>query len=134
MRALAFLVLLAAPAVAQSPTPKPGSPATASEKPFLGTWEGPYTSEQAAPGQLRLVISKDTTLQASLTVMSDEPIEAGETRELKIEDGVISWVQDIMGMVCKASAMINAGTLKGESVCEQGGAVAITATWVLVKK
>ncbi len=133
MRALALLVLLAAPAVAQSPAPKPVPP-TAAEKPFMGTWEGPYTSEQAAPGQLRLVISKDTTLQASLTVMSDEPIEAGETRELKIEDGVISWVQDIMGMVCKASAMINAGTLKGESVCEQGGAVAITATWVLVKK
>jgi hypothetical protein len=133
MRALALLVLLAAPVAAQSPAPKPVAP-TAAEKPFLGTWEGPYTSEQAAPGELRLVISKDTTLQASLTVMSDQPIEAGETRELKIEGGVISWVQDIMGMVCRASAMINAGTLKGETVCEQGGAVAITAGWVLVKK
>ena len=133
MRALALLVLLAAPVAAQSPAPKPVAP-TAAEKPFLGTWEGPYTSEQAAPGELRLVISKDTTLKASLTVMSDQPIEAGETRELKIEGGVISWVQDIMGMVCRASAMINAGTLKGETVCEQGGAVAITAGWVLVKK
>jgi hypothetical protein len=133
MRALALLLLLAAPLAAQSPAPKPVNP-TAAEKPFLGTWEGPYTSEQAAPGELRLVISKDTTLKASLTVMSDQPIEAGETRELKIEEGVISWVQDIMGMVCRASAMINAGTLKGETVCEQGGAVAITAAWVLVKK
>jgi hypothetical protein len=118
---------------AQSPAPKPIAP-TAAEKPFLGTWEGPYTSEQAAPGELRLVISKDTTLKASLTVMSDQPIEAGETRELKIEDGVISWVQDIMGMVCRAAARIDTGTLKGETVCEQGGAVAITAAWVLVKK
>lgn len=133
MRSFALLVLLAAPVAAQSPAPKPVAP-TAAEKPFMGTWEGPYTSEQAAPGELRLVISKDTTLKASLTVMSDQPIEAGETRELKIEDGVISWVQDIMGMVCKASAMVNAGTLKGETVCEQGGAVAITAAWVLVRK
>jgi hypothetical protein len=133
MRALALLVLLAAPVAAQSPAPKPVAP-TAAEKPFIGTWEGPYTSEQTTPGELRLVISKDTTLKASLTVMTDQPIEAGETRELKIEDGVISWVQDIMGMVCKASAMVNAGTLKGETVCEQGGAVAITAAWVLVKK
>ena len=133
MRSLAFLVLLAAPLAAQSPAPKP-TPPTSAEKPFIGTWEGPYTSEQASPGELRLVISKDTTLKAALTVMSDQPIEAGETRELKVEDGVLSWVQDIMGMVCKASAMVNAGTLKGETVCEQGGAVAITATWVLVKK
>jgi hypothetical protein len=133
MRALALIVLLAAPVAAQSPVPKPIAP-TAAEKPFLGTWEGPYTSEQAAPGELRLVISKDTTLKASLTVMSDQPIEAGETRELKIEDGVISWVQDIMGMVCRAAARIDTGTLKGETVCEQGGAVAITAAWVLVKK
>jgi len=133
MRALALLVLLATPVAAQSPAPKPSTP-TAAEKPFLGTWEGPYTSEQAAPGELRLVVSRDTALKASLTVMSDEPIEAGEVRELKIENNVISWVQDIMGMVCRASAMINAGTLKGESVCEQGGAVAITASWVLVKK
>lgn len=133
MRTLAFLVLLAAPAVAQSPAPKPGSP-PAREKPFLGTWEGPYQSEQAAPGEIRLVISRDTALKASLTVMSDQPIEAGEVRELKVEDNVLSWVQDIMGMVCRAAAMTNAGTLKGETVCEQGGAVAITATWVLVKK
>jgi hypothetical protein len=133
MRTFALLILLAAPAAAQSPAPKPSTP-TAAEKPFLGTWEGPYTSEQAAPGELRLVVSRDTALKASLTVMSDEPIEAGEVRELKIEDNVISWVQDIMGMVCRASATINAGTLKGESVCEQGGAVAITASWVLVRK
>ena len=133
MRPLVFFFLLAAPAVAQSPAPKPAAP-TAAEKPFLGTWEGPYTSEQAAPGELRLVIARDTALKASLTVMSDQPIEAGEIRELKIEDGVISWVQDIMGMVCRAAAMISSGTLKGETVCEQGGAVAITAAWVLVKK
>ena len=80
MRTLALLVLLAAPVAAQSPAPKPVAP-TAAEKPFMGTWEGPYTSEQTAPGELRLVISKDTTLKASLTVMSDQPIEAGETRE-----------------------------------------------------
>jgi hypothetical protein len=133
MRPLTLLVLLAAPVAAQSPAPKPAAP-TAAEKPFLGTWEGPYTSEQAAPGELRLVIARDTALKASLTVMSDQPIDAGEIRELKVEDGVISWVQDIMGMVCRAAAMINAGSLKGETVCEQGGAVAITATWVLVKK
>jgi len=100
----------------------------------MGTWVGPYASEQAAPGELRLVISKDTTLKASLTVMSDQPIEAGEVRELKITDGVTSWVQDIMEMVCRASARVDAGTLKGETACEQGGVVAITAAWVLVKK
>lgn len=132
-RTLALLALIAAPVAAQSPAPKPSSP-SAAERPFLGTWEGPYQSEQAAPGEIRLVISRDTALKASLTVMSDQPIEAGEVRELKVEDNVLSWVQDIMGMTCRASAMINAGTLKGETVCEQGGAVAITATWVLVKK
>jgi hypothetical protein len=133
LRTMALVALIAVPAAAQAPAPKPVAP-SASEKPFMGTWEGPYTSEQAAPGELRLVISKDATLKASLTVMSDQPIEAGEVRELKITDGVISWVQDIMEMVCRASARVDAGTLKGETACEQGGVVAITAAWVLVKK
>ena len=37
-------------------------------------------------------------------------------------------------MTCKAEGTIVAGTLKGGTTCEQGGQVAITATWVLLKK
>ena len=129
---LGLTAATAMPAAAQASKPAPAP--TAQDKQFIGTWEGPYASEQAPPGSLRVVITKDTDWKLTLEVIADQAIAAGEVRELKVEGGVISWVQDIMEMTCKAQGSIVGGTLKGETNCEQGGAVAITASWVLLKK
>jgi hypothetical protein len=136
-RMIVVLGLLAStvlPAAAQTPRPKAPAPLSAQEKLLLGVWEGPYASEQAPPGGLRVEIAHDSAWKVTLEVISDQAIAAGEIRELKVEGSSISWVQDIMDMVCRASAAIVGGTLKGETSCEQGGAVAITASWVLLKK
>lgn len=131
--ALGLTMFLALP-VALSAQAKPDTSATSLEKQLIGTWEGPYQSDQAPPGGLRLVIARDSTWKVTLGVISDQEIPAGEVNEFRVDGGRISWVQDIMGMICRSSAELSAGTLRGESNCEQGGAVAITATFVLLKK
>ena len=132
--ALGLLAASALPAAAQAPTPRPSPTPASVEKSLIGTWEGPYQSEQAPPGLLRLVISKDTAWKATLGVITDQDVPAGEVQELKINGENLSWVQEIMGMTCRSSASLEAGSLKGETSCEQGGAVAITASFVLLKK
>jgi len=131
---LGLVAAIALPAGAQTPTPKPSPTAASIEKALLGTWEGPYQSEQAPPGLLRLVIAKDTAWKATLGVITDQDVPAGEVQELKVEGANLSWVQEIMGMICRTTAALEAGSLKGETSCEQGGAVAITASFVLLKK
>ena len=129
--ATALVVLTALPAASQvRPQPK----AEDIGPKLIGTWQGPYQSEQAPPGGLKLVIGKEAAAwKVTLGVVSDQPIDAAEVREFKVEGSQVSWAQDIMGMECKTLATLENGTLKGGTECSQGGAVAITATFVLLK-
>ncbi len=128
---LGLLALAAGGLSAQMPMPKTDD---ISPK-LIGTWEGPYQSDQAPPGALRLVIAKEAEVwKVTLQVQSDQPIDAAEVRDFKVEGAQISWAQDIMGMECKTEATIENGTLKGGTECSQGGAVSITATFVMLKK
>lgn len=126
-----LLMFAAAPAHAQVPTPKTDDLSPR----LIGTWEGPYQSDQAPPGALRLVIGKEAGVwHVTLQVQSDQPIDAAEVRDFKVDGAQVSWVQDIMGMECKSQANLENGTLKGGTECSQGGAVAITATFVMLKQ
>jgi hypothetical protein len=126
-----MLMLAVAPMSAQVPTPKTDD---ISPK-LIGTWEGPYQSDQAAPGSLKLVIGKEIGVwKVTLQVQTDQPIDAAEVRDFKVEGAEVSWLQDIMGMECRTQAALESGTLKGGTECSQGGAVAITATFVMLKK
>ena len=126
-----LLILAAAPARAQVPAPKTDDIGPK----LIGTWEGPYQSDQAPPGSLRLVIGKEANVwRVTLQVQADQPIDAAEIRDFKIEGAQMSWVQDIMGMECRTQANLESGALKGGTECSQGGAVAITATFVMLKK
>ncbi len=118
---------------AQVPSPEPRGGAAAQG--FLGTWVGPYQSESAPPGSIRLVIAKpDTAWKVTLEVVADQPIAAEEVREFKVEGNTLSWVQDVMGMECRTIAKYEGGGLKGETECSQNGVVAITATFLLIKQ
>ena len=72
--------------------------------------------------------------KVTLQVQSDQPIDVAEVRDFKLDGSQISWAQDIMGMECRTQAMLENGTLKGGTECSQGGAVAISATFVMLKK
>lgn len=129
--AFGFSLLAVTPGLAQNSAPK----AEDITPKILGTWEGPYQSEMAPPGGIKLVIGKEAgAWKVTLGVVADQPIDAAEVREFKVDGNELSWVQDIMGMECKTLARLDTGTLKGGTECSQGGAVAITATFVLLKQ
>jgi len=103
---------------------------------LLGTWQGPYQSETAPPGGIKLVIAMEGAVwKVTLAVVSEQPIDAAEVRDFKVEGNEITWIQDIMDMECKTLAHLTAGsTLTGGTECSQAGTVAITATFVLLKQ
>ena len=123
------LLVLPAPAVrAQAPTDI--------SKQIIGTWEGPYQSEAVPPGSLRLVIARDASKawKVTMEVIADDPPAAGEVKEFTVDGNTLSWSQDIGDMLCHSTVKLVAGVMKGEAECTQGGAVALTATFLLVKK
>jgi hypothetical protein len=131
MTSLAFtlLALGAAPVFAQATAAADLTPQ------LIGTWEGPYQSEQAPPGSVRLVIAKEAgEWRVSLGVVSDQEIPSSEVKEFAVDGNQISWVQEIMGMECRSLATLDHGTLTGGTECGQSGAVAILATFVLLKQ
>jgi hypothetical protein len=129
-RALAALALTAGVAAAQQPA------APDISKQLLGTWEGPYQSEAAPPGSLRLTVAKGDKNEWKVTmiVLSDQPPPAGDIQEFTVQGNTLSWSQDIADMQCKSTAQLVAGVLKGTAECSQGGAVTLTATFLLAKQ
>jgi hypothetical protein len=87
------------------------------------------------PGTLKLIIAKEQDAwKVSLTVISDEPPPTGEVKEFAVEGNAVSWTQEIAEMVCASKATLVAGVLKGTAECSQGGAVVVTATFLLGKQ
>lgn len=128
--ALALLAMGAASARAQTPAGPDVS------KQLIGTWEGPYQSESVPPGTLKLSIAKGEKQEWKVTmvVISDDPPPAGEVKDFVVDGGTVSWTQDIADMVCASKATLVAGVLKGTAECSQGGAVVVTATFLLGKQ
>jgi hypothetical protein len=129
-RALAVLALTSGIAAAQQPATPDIS------RQLLGTWEGPYQSEAVPPGTLKLTVAKGDKQEwkVTLTVLSDEPPPAGEVQDFTVQGNTVSWAQDIADMQCKSTATLVAGVLKGSAECSQGGAVVVTATFLLGKQ
>jgi len=126
--ALAGVVLSARVASAQVPAPD-------ISKQIIGTWQGPYQSESVPPGSLKLVIARDATgWKVTMDVISDQPPPVGDIKDFTVDKGTLSWSQDIQDMNCKSTATLVSGVLKGSAECSQGGAVVLTATFLLEKK
>lgn len=140
MMVLVGLLALAPGAMhAQQPTPSPlpqpkvDQPADIGPK-LIGTWQGPYASDQAPPGSLKMVIAREAGVwRVTLEVISDQPVDASDVREFTVNGNEISWLQDIAGLQCKSLVMLENGALKGGSECSQGGGAGITASFVLLK-
>jgi len=100
-----------------------------------GVWEGPYQSDAVPPGNLKLTIARTPTREwkVTLEVFADQPPTTGDVRDFKVEGNKVSWVQDIADMVCASSGTVTSGVLKGSAECSQGGAVVVTATFLLAK-
>jgi hypothetical protein len=113
----------------------PAAPAADISQQLVGTWEGPYQSEAVPPGNLKLVVSREANQwKVSLAIITEQPPAAGELRDFAVEGNSVSWVQDVDEMTCRSVAKLVAGMLKGDAECSQGGAVVLTATFLLEKK
>lgn len=129
---LALAFLLGAASLRAQGTPAPV--ADISDK-VIGTWEGPYQSDMAPPGSLRLVVARENGgWKVTLGVISDQDIPASDVADFKVEGGQVSWSQGIAGMDCRTVATIENGFLKGGTECGNGGGVSITATFLLARK
>jgi hypothetical protein len=129
------LLALAAAGPASAQLAPPSGRATPLAEQVLGTWAGPYQSESAPPGNLKLVVAREAgAWKVTLGVIADQELPGGEVRDFTVDEEKISWVQEIMGMECKSVAKLEGGALKGETECSQGGAVAVTATFLLLRQ
>ncbi len=127
--ALAVMVLSGASAAAQAP-----AVADMSNK-LIGTWEGPYQSDMAPPGGLRLVVAMESGVwKVTIAIVSDQEIPSSEINDFKVEGETVSWSQEVMGLDCRSQASVENGVLKGGTECSSGGATAIAVTFLLQKK
>ena len=130
--ALALVVLRGGSVAAQ--TPAAPAPADISAR-LIGTWEGPYQSDMAPPGGIRLVVARENgAWMVTIAVISDQELPSSEVTDFKVDGGVVSWTQSIAGIECRTQAMIENGVLKGQTECGGEGGVAITATFLLQRK
>lgn len=128
--ALTIVALLAsAPAHAQSPTSKP---VVGGDKPtisFVGEWEGTYQTDHGPGGPMSMRITKDSIWSATAEVMSGSQTIPTRITSMSVDSNSIAWTQELMGMSCKASAVLDGAEMKGTTECEHG-----SMTMVMHKK
>lgn len=117
--ALALTTVCASPALAQHPNAKaaPDSITTA----LIGAWEGQYQTDHGSGG-FKMIIGKDSVWTASLDMASPDGSGSIPTQmsNFKVSGSNVTWTQELMGMSCKAVAVLAAATLRGETTCDHG--------------
>lgn len=110
------LVLAAAPAAAQS-SPKVGSADAKAVTNFVGEWEGAYQTDHGPNGPMSMRISKDSAWKATAEVVSGSQTIPTRISDVSVDGNTITWAQEIMGMSCKTSAILDGAELKGTTDC-----------------
>jgi len=69
-----------------------------------------------------MIIAKDSVWTASLDMAAPDGSGSIPTRmsDFKVSGSNVTWTQELMGMSCKATAVLAAGTLRGETTCDHG--------------
>jgi hypothetical protein len=127
-RAALLSTLCATAAMAQHPSPgaqHQGAPA--GDAAMAGTWAG--TFQMQSTGGMELLVTRDSVWHAKMQLVVDHPFPPVDTREFKVDGKNVSWINDLMGTPCKATATVDAGVMKGEMKCD-----ARTLTFSLTKK
>jgi hypothetical protein len=128
--ALTIAALLASAAAhAQSPTSKPvvgGDKATVS---FVGEWEGTYQTDHGPGGPMSMRITKDSIWKATAEILSGSQTIPTRVTSVLVDGNTIAWTQELMGMSCKASAVLDGAEMRGTTECEHG-----SMTMVMRKK
>jgi len=110
------LVLAVAPATAQA-SPKAGAASAKAAVSFVGEWEGAYQTDHGPNGPMSMRISKDSVWKATAEVVSGSQTIPTSISDVAVDGKTITWAQEIMGMSCKASAVLDGAELKGTTDC-----------------
>jgi hypothetical protein len=113
------LIFSATSADAQS-SPKTGASSVAAAPSFIGDWEGAYQTDHGPNGPMSMRISKDSAWKATAEVISGSQTIPTRISNVSVEGNTIAWTQEIMGMSCKTTAVIDGQDLKGSTECEHG--------------
>jgi hypothetical protein len=117
--AISLTVACTSTALAQSKTAK-SAPADSITTALVGTWEGEYHTDHGT-GAFTMVIKRDSAWTASMDMGApDGGTVPTRVSEFKVSGTNVTWTQDLMGMSCKAAAVLAAGTLRGETTCDHG--------------
>jgi hypothetical protein len=128
--AVTIIALLAsAPAYAQSGTPKPAAAGDKATAAFVGEWEGAYQTDHGPGGPMSMRITKDSVWRATAEVLSGSQTIPTRVTSVSVDGNAIAWTQELMGMSCKASAVLDGAEMKGTTECEHG-----SMTMVMRKK
>ncbi len=131
----ALSAALARPAEAQ--TGAATAPAAMAANPkFLGTWEGPFTTDGPS-GTMTVTLSKDGSaykVVASLAGADAPP--AGEPRELAFDGDKVSWKQAFgeYDVAFTATLSADGAQVAGTLEASQGGSVVGGGSYTLAKK
>ena len=117
LASVAILIASAMPVFAQSPSPKPTPAADKPPASFVGEWEGAYQTDHGPGGPMSLRITKDTAWRATADVISGSQTIPNVITNVSVDGNTIGWTQEIMGMTCKASAVLDGVELKGTTDC-----------------
>jgi hypothetical protein len=113
------LIFSATSADAQS-SPKTGASSVAAAPSFIGDWEGAYQTDHGPNGPMSVRISKDSAWKATAEVISGSQTIPTRISNVSVDGNTIAWTQEIMGMSCKTTAVLDGQDLKGSTECEHG--------------
>ena len=125
---LVGLVLAGTAANAQSSSGAGGSGSKAVPS-FVGEWEGAYQTDHGPNGPMSMRISKDSAWKATAELVSGSQTIPTVISNVSVDGSTITWAQEIMGMSCKASAVLDGVELKGTTDCGH-----VSMTMALKKK
>jgi hypothetical protein len=117
MRAVLVGLVLAGASVGAQSSPKAGGAGSKAAPNFVGEWEGAYQTDHGPNGPMSMRISKDSVWKATADVVSGSQTIPTVISDVSVQGNTITWAQEIMGMSCKTSAVLDGVELKGTTDC-----------------
>jgi hypothetical protein len=74
-------------------------------------------------------ITKDSIWKATAEILSGSQSIPTRVTSVSVDGNTIAWTQELMGMSCKASAVLDGAEMRGTTECEHG-----SMTMVMRKK
>jgi hypothetical protein len=111
------VVLSGTPVWAQSPTSKPAAASDGAATKFVGEWEGAFQTDHGHGGAMSMRITKDSVWKATADVLAGSETIPNTISNVSVDGNTIVWTQELMGMMCKASAVLDGAELKGTTDC-----------------